>query len=76
MLLRSLTKHMPTEFSTDAEFLTVRQVAFFLNISLRSVQRILQSKDLPMYKFRGSTRISRDDLKQYVQKLRRVPVGD
>lgn len=67
---------MPTQISTDGEFLTVKQVATLLNISPRSVRRMLAANELGAYKLQGVIRISKSDIDRYLEKCRRAPVGE
>ncbi len=73
---RALSQHMPAHISTDEEFLTVRQVASLLNISPRSLRRLLAKRVLASYKLRGSIRISRHDIDSYLEQSRRATAGE
>lgn len=58
---------------SEAEFLTVRQVAKYLNISQGSVYRLCAAKTLGHYKFgegSGAIRISRTDLDEFTRSCR------
>lgn len=51
--------------------LRMTDTAEVLNISRRSVIRLIDSGDLPSFKFGGSVRISESDLLAYIERSRR-----
>lgn len=48
--------------------LTVKQVAEMLNISVRTVYRLLENDEFPSYKIGGSVRIKQSDVEAYVER--------
>ena len=63
----------PTFLSPEPEFLTVKQAAKCLNVSLGCVYRLCTTSTLSHYKFgegRGAIRISRTDLLEFIKRCR------
>ena len=56
--------------SKKKTFLTVPEVADELGISERHVWRLIEEKELKAHHFGGATRISRDDLDDYIRRSR------
>lgn len=52
--------------------MTIKEVAEYLQVSVRTVQRILDSGELPYRKIKGSIRIKMEDLDKYVEKCSRT----
>ncbi len=61
---------MPNKLSTDPELLTVSEAAKLLNVSERSIRRLLASGELGSYKIRRTIRISRPDIDAYLDLCR------
>lgn len=58
-------------------FLAIRTVADRLNVSTRTVQRLIETGALPAHKFSGAVRISEADLQAYIALSRKlVPLED
>ena len=58
-------------------FLAIRTVADRLNVSARTVQRLIETGKLTAHKFSGVVRISEADLQAYTARSRRlVPLED
>ncbi|MEM1141432.1 MAG: helix-turn-helix domain-containing protein [Pseudomonadota bacterium] len=55
---------------TSIDLLTVPEAAEVLRISPAGVRRLLQSKDIPIHRIRGSVRIAREDIVSYLQGTR------
>lgn len=50
------------------KMLTVKQVAGMLNISVSSIYRLLDRKELPSYKIGGALRIKQSDVDTYLER--------
>ncbi len=77
---RALSQHMPTPHPVDRELLTVKQAATVLQISARSIRRLIADRDLASFKIRGVIRIRRSDIDRYLDHVRNpdhhVSVGE
>lgn len=56
----------------DGKFISKGEAAETLGLSTSTIERIILDGELPVYKFRGQCRISRDDLDTYISRCRRV----
>lgn len=61
---KALTANAPESF------LTVKQLAQFLNVSLATAYRLTESAQLPSFRIRGTIRLHRDDVETYLAKQR------
>jgi excisionase family DNA binding protein len=67
-------KHRSTQMTThkpNTTFFSVKQVADLLNISTSTVRGERIYGQLPHYRFASTIRISSDDLRKYMNKVRR-----
>jgi excisionase family DNA binding protein len=53
--------------SADFEMLTIAEVAEMLKISIPSVRRLQQQRQIPFYKVGGSVRFFKSDIAIYLQ---------
>lgn len=60
--------------SQTPELLTAADVADLFNVSITSVRRLQQQRQLPFLKVGGSARFLRSDVVQYLQKRRVEPI--
>jgi len=51
----------------EAQMFSIKEVAKFLNLSKRTVQRLISSGELPAYTVSSSKRISSIDLERYLR---------
>lgn len=58
-----------TAYASDS-FLTVQQVASWLNVSLASAYRLAEGGQLPSFRIRRAIRIRRQDVETYLAKQR------
>jgi excisionase family DNA binding protein len=58
----------------NKEFLSVRETAFFLNISEKSVRRMIDSAEISCYKIRGCFRLRKKDIEKYLAKSTLKPI--
>lgn len=56
------------------ELLTAADVAGLFNVSITSVRRLQQQRQIPFLKVGGSVRFLRSDIVQYLQKRRVEPI--
>jgi excisionase family DNA binding protein len=61
----------PAPERSNGNYLKISEVAEELNIGVRSVWRLIEEKELPKYRFCGSTRVKRGDLDAYIERSRR-----
>jgi excisionase family DNA binding protein len=66
---------MPTDTNSTVELLTIAEIAELLKISVTSMRRIQQARQLPFIKIGGSIRFSRDDIIAYLTRQRVESVG-
>jgi excisionase family DNA binding protein len=50
-----------------SRFLTVKEVAQIFNVSVSSVNRLMDKRKIPFFKIGGSIRFSDEDVNQYLQ---------
>jgi excisionase family DNA binding protein len=62
-----------TSPTDEKSFLTVRQVADLLDVSQRTIWRLISFGELPSHQVRGSRRISLADCNSYIARCRRRP---
>jgi excisionase family DNA binding protein len=59
--------HCPRNGNSDKpRFLTVRAVAEILNLSQRSVRRLIDDQKLPIHRFGHAVRIAETDLRAFI----------
>ncbi len=58
------------------EFLSVKEVAEQLRLSVRKVYELTSSGDLPSYKIAGSVRIAQADFDAYLESCKQLPPAD
>lgn len=51
-----------------SEFMTVRDVAEYLNVDAKTVYRIVKRGDLPGFKVGGTWRFKKSDIDEWVEK--------
>ncbi|HUO50282.1 MAG TPA: helix-turn-helix domain-containing protein [Candidatus Paceibacterota bacterium] len=61
---------MSTETGSALELLTTREAAKILKISIPSVRRLQQQRQLPFFKVRGCVRFEMSDIVAYLKKQR------
>jgi excisionase family DNA binding protein len=61
---------MSVEPGPALELLTIPEVADFLKISVPSVRRLQQRRQIPFFKVGGCIRFARSDVAAYLQKRR------
>jgi excisionase family DNA binding protein len=61
---------MSIEATPVPELLTIPEVAALLKISVPSVRRLLQRRQIPFVKVGGSVRLARADIAAYLDKRR------
>lgn len=61
---------MAIETRPALELLTIAEAAKLLKISVPSVRRLQQQRQLPFFKVRGCIRLDRSDIVAYLQKQR------
>lgn len=59
--------------SKDSQLLTVKDVAWRLNVSVRTVHRLISRGDLQTTQIGGSRRIAPDELERYIDGGSRPP---
>ena len=52
------------------ELLTIKEVADLLKVSIQTVRRLQQGRQLPFIKVGGAVRFSKSDLVEYLKKAR------
>lgn len=57
---------MPTSTS-DAEILTIKQVADYLKVTDRTIYRLAAAKKIPAFKVGGTWRFSRADIESWIK---------
>lgn len=62
--------YTPKDSSESGDFLRIRDVSDKLDVSDRSVWRLVEDGQLPVHKFGSSTRIRRKDLDAYIDRCR------
>ncbi|MEI7720223.1 MAG: helix-turn-helix domain-containing protein [bacterium] len=70
-----LFDNAPSDISPTFELLTIHQVAEFFQISVTSVRRLQQKREIPFIKVGGSVRFSASDILSYLKKGRVESVG-
>ena len=55
----------------ERQFLKIGEVASELNVKERTTWRLIEDGELPSHQFRGSTRVKREDLDEYIRRCRR-----
>ena len=50
----------------EAEILTIKQVAVYLQVTERTIYRLAAAEDIPAFKVGGSWRFRRGDLDQWI----------
>jgi|GEM_PF-2399559 len=63
---------MKTDYNIDIlnkkEFLTIKESAFFLNISEKTVRRMIESDEIKCHRVRKNFRIRKKDIEKYLEK--------
>nr|WP_298173709.1 helix-turn-helix domain-containing protein [Acidithiobacillus sp.] len=57
---------MPTR-TTEAEILTIKQVAGYLKVTERTIYRLVAAKKIPAFKVGGTWRFSRADIDRWIK---------
>jgi excisionase family DNA binding protein len=52
----------------DKCFLSPQELAVFLNISVKTVYRLIEKRLIPFYKIGGSLRFRKEDVEEYLTK--------
>ncbi len=55
----------------ESTLMTKQEVATYLKVSVRTVDRLLENGDLPYHKLKRFIRIQRDDVKAYLDRTRK-----
>lgn len=50
-----------------SEFLTTKEVAKLFNVSISTINRMMDNRKIPFFKIGGSIRFSKEDIKQYLE---------
>jgi len=58
------------EVGRKNKLLTIKQVADLLNVSITTIYRLTDDRDLPFYKVRGGLRFDLADVETYLQLTR------
>ena len=66
---------MPTDSSPVVELLTIAEVAQFLKISISSVRRLCDARQVPFIKVGGSVRFVQGDITTYIERQRVGAIG-
>jgi excisionase family DNA binding protein len=61
---------MSIDADQTAGLLTITEVAEFLRISIPTVRRLIEQRQIPFLKVGGSIRFTRSDIDAYLQKRR------
>lgn len=67
---KEMTKDENEKLPRKKRFLKIREVAVELNYSERKVWREIESGKLKVHRFGSSTRVSREDLDDYIRRSR------
>jgi excisionase family DNA binding protein len=65
-----MTKGSTDDNGGTPRLLSISNVADILDVSTRTVQRLMRSLELPAYRFGGTVRIAENDLKKFLRKHR------
>ncbi len=57
------------------KLLTTKDLAIFLSISKSTVYRLIERREIPFCKVRGSVRFDKKDIKSYLQRNRVESIG-
>lgn len=57
---------MPDGF--EAQAMTVRQVAAYLNVNEKTVYRLAQKRELPAFKVAGAWRFKPEDIERWIER--------
>lgn len=71
----SLTNLMPADSNPIPNFLTPDEFAELLRISKVGVYRLVEKRQIPFYRIRGSLRFDRKDVSRYLGKSRVESAG-
>jgi excisionase family DNA binding protein len=66
---------MPTGSEPTIEFLTPNELASLLKISKVGVYRLIERRQIPFHRIRGSLRFDKNDVLSYLQQNRVEPIG-
>ncbi|MBU4216670.1 helix-turn-helix domain-containing protein [Patescibacteria group bacterium] len=58
---------MTTDLNNVLKLITTDQLAGMLSISKVTVYRLVESRQIPFYKIKGSIRFNKDDVLKYLQ---------
>jgi excisionase family DNA binding protein len=58
----------------DQTLLTILEVAEFLRVSVPTVRRLMEQRQIPFFKVGGSIRFTRGDIDSYLQKRQVQPI--
>jgi excisionase family DNA binding protein len=61
---------MTTDFDTMPKYLTVKQLAQMLGISLANAYRKMEMRDIPFYRIGRVVRFKLEDVEEYLEKNR------
>jgi len=54
---------------TNKHFLSSKELAAYFNVSVRTIHRRIESKDLPFHRIGGCIRFKREDVDNYLSKV-------
>jgi excisionase family DNA binding protein len=60
----------------EEEYYTAEEIANILRIAEDSVTRLLRTNKMPGYKVAGSWRINKAEFREYMAKMRNIPLKD
>lgn len=74
LLLNKLMNNSSTADHRKKNFLKPDELAEFLNISKPTVYRLIEKRQLPFYKIRGSLRFKTEDVVKFLEESRIEPI--
>ena len=66
---------MPNDFYSRKQLLTIDDVAEILNISEKTVRRLIAQRQIGFCRVMRSIRFDRKDVMDYLERTRREPIG-
>jgi excisionase family DNA binding protein len=66
---------MPVDTNSAIELLTIPEVAKYLKVSVSTVRRLQDRRQLPFIKVGGSVRFTKSDIVAYLETLRVESIG-